>query len=77
MTRLNAVSLMVAACALVLPGKYRVTRTIRTPETVSITYGGTSCPSRCNISGSFTVGSPLAPTQRVFRAHSVQASRMA
>lgn len=61
MTRLKAVSLMVAACALfTLQGRADTTYTY-TGNTFNQFGGGASCPSQCSISGSFTVASPLAP----------------
>ncbi len=61
MTRLKAVSLMVAACALfTLQGRADTTY-FYTGNTFNQFDGGTSCPSTCGISGSFTVGNPLAP----------------
>jgi hypothetical protein len=61
MTRLKAVSLMVAACALfTLQGRADTTYTY-TGNTFNQFGGGASCRSQCSISGSFTVGSPLAP----------------
>ena len=61
MTRLKAVSLMVAACALfTLQGRADTTY-YYTGNSFNQFDGGTSCPSTCGISGSFTVGNPLAP----------------
>ena len=61
MTRLKAVSLMVATCVLfTLQGRADTTYTYA-GNTFNQFGGGSSCPSRCSISGSFTVGSPLAP----------------
>lgn len=61
MTRLKAVSLIVAACALfTLQGRADTTYTY-TGNTFNQFGGGASCPSQCSIAGSFTVANPIPP----------------
>lgn len=61
MTSLKALSLMFVACALfTLQGRADTTYAY-TGNSFTQFGGGAACPSQCSISGSFTVGSPIAP----------------